>query len=146
MEDAARWVSWLEHHDYAWIIEVGSPIGHIRLDHVDVRDRRASLAIGIDDPARLGKGLGTDAIKLVEQYTFQQLGLHRLSVRVVAYNSRAIHAYEKCGFRVEGREREAAFVDGQWHDDVLMGVLDREYAAIDRDAVGEGHGQKGEGP
>ena len=40
-----------------------------------------------------------------------------LSVRVVAYNSRAIHAYEKCGFRVEGREREAAFVDGQWHDD-----------------------------
>jgi RimJ/RimL family protein N-acetyltransferase len=48
-------------------------------------------------------------------------------VRVVEYNARALRAYQKCGFVIEGREREAAFVDGTWFDDVMMGILDREY-------------------
>jgi hypothetical protein len=49
-EDAAkRRGQRLEDQDYAWIIEAGSLIGQIRLDRVDLRDRRASLAIGIED-------------------------------------------------------------------------------------------------
>jgi RimJ/RimL family protein N-acetyltransferase len=92
-------------HDYAWIIEVGSLIGHVRLARVDLRDRRASLAIGIEDFTCLGKGIGTEAIRLVQQYAFGELGLRRLSVRVVEYNHRAIRSYEKCGFVFEGRER-----------------------------------------
>ena len=67
---------------------------------------------------------------LVLQYAFEVLKLHRISVRVVEYNTRALRAYEKCGFVVEGREREAAFVDGTWHADVMMGILDREHAAL----------------
>jgi RimJ/RimL family protein N-acetyltransferase len=51
------------------------------------------------------------------------LGLHRLSVRVLAFNGRAIRAYQKCGFRIEGRERESAWIDGTWHDDLIMGLL-----------------------
>jgi RimJ/RimL family protein N-acetyltransferase len=128
MEEAASWVKSLINHGYAWIIDAGGLIGHIRLDRVDKRDRRASLAIGIDDPSRLGKGLGTGAIRLVQDHAFNSLCLHRLSLRVVAYNHRAIRAYEKCGFRIEGREREAALIDGEWCDDVMMGILDREYA------------------
>jgi RimJ/RimL family protein N-acetyltransferase len=104
-------------------------IGEIRLDRLDLRDRRASLAVGIEDPRRLGMGLGTEAIGLVLEYAFKVLKLHRISVRVVAYNLRAIRAYEKCGFVLEGSEREAALVDGQWHDDVMMAILDREYGA-----------------
>src|SRR5215472_7002636 len=127
-EDAAkRWVQRLLDQDYAWIIEAGHLIGEIRLDRVDLRDRRASLAIGIEDASQLGKGLGTEAILLVLGYAFDVLRLHRISVRVVDYNVRAIRAYQKCGFVVEGREREAAFVDGIWHDDVMMAILDREY-------------------
>jgi RimJ/RimL family protein N-acetyltransferase len=118
--------------DYAWIIEAGSLIGEIRLDRVNWRDRRASLAIGIEDASQLGKGLGSEAIALALGYAFNVLGLHRVSVRVVDYNLRAIRAYQKCGFVVEGREREAAFVDGIWHDDLMMGILDREYAEIQR--------------
>jgi RimJ/RimL family protein N-acetyltransferase len=76
------------------------------------------------------KGLGGEAIALVLGYAFNVLKLHRVSVRVVAYNLRAIRAYQKCGFVVEGREREAAFVDGIWHDDVMMAILDLEYAEI----------------
>jgi RimJ/RimL family protein N-acetyltransferase len=128
-DTARRWVERLRDQDYGWVIEADALIGQIRLDRVDLRDKRASLAVGIEDQARLGIGLGTEAIGLVLGYAFGVLGLHRVSARVVAYNERAIRAYEKCGFVREGREREAAFVDGAWHDDIMMGVLDREYAA-----------------
>jgi len=64
-EDAAkRWVQRLLGQDFAWIIEAGSLIGEIRLDRVDLRDRRANLAIGIEDANQLGKGLGSEAIAL----------------------------------------------------------------------------------
>jgi RimJ/RimL family protein N-acetyltransferase len=49
---------------------------------------------------------------------------------MVDYNLRAICAYLKCGFAIEGRARECAFVDGIWHDDAMMAVLDHEYAEI----------------
>jgi RimJ/RimL family protein N-acetyltransferase len=129
-KDAAqRWVQQLLDHDFAWVIESDGVIGHIRLDRLDPRDRRASLAVSIEDRAKLGIGLGTEAMRLVINYAFSVLKLHRLSVRVIKYNTRAIRAYEKCGFVIEGTEREAAFVDGTWHDDVIMGLLDRDYAA-----------------
>lgn len=126
-DNAERWVQKLQDHDYAWVIDVGQLIGAIRLDRVDLRDKRASLAVGIDDKLRLGMGLGAEAVRLVLQYAFDVLKLHRISVRVVEYNTRALRAYQKCGFVIEGREREAALVDGERHDDVMMGILNREY-------------------
>jgi RimJ/RimL family protein N-acetyltransferase len=135
-EDAAkRWVQRLLGQDYAWIIEAGSLIGEIRFDRVDLRDRRANLAIGIEDAGQLGKGLGSEAIALALGYSFNVLKLHRVSVRVVDYNLRATRAYQKCGFVIEGREREAALVDGAWHDDVTMAILDREYLAMQREGT-----------
>jgi RimJ/RimL family protein N-acetyltransferase len=131
-EAAKRWVGRLLDHDYAWIIEAGTLIGHVRLDRVHLRDRRASLAIGIDDSTQLGKGFGSEAIALVLGYAFNVLKLHRVSVRVVDYNLRAIRAYQRCGFVIEGRERESAFVDGIWHDDVMMAILEHEHAEIQR--------------
>lgn len=123
---ARRWVESIARHGHAWIIDAGGLVGHIRLDRIDARDRRASLAIGIDDPARLGKGIGTAALRLVRDYAFGPLGLHRLSLRVLADNERAIRAYRRCGFRIEGRERESALIDGHWHDDLIMGLLAHE--------------------
>ncbi|MNY63079.1 hypothetical protein D3C86_1999940 [compost metagenome] len=59
-------------------------------------------------------------------YAFSELKLHRVSLRVLAINKRAIRSYMKCGFQVEGRERETAFLDGKWHDDLIMGLLEHE--------------------
>src|SRR5258706_11984589 len=70
-EEARRWVQQLLDHDYAWVIESDTLIGHIRLDRLDLRDMRASLAIGIDAKAQLGIGLGTEAIGLVLDYAFR---------------------------------------------------------------------------
>ncbi len=125
--DAARWVEALSRHPHAWVVEHdGRLLGEARLDGVDSHDRRARLAIGFYDPARLGMGLGQEAVRLVLAHAFGPLGLHRVGLRVVAYNKRAIRCYRACGFVVEGRERDAARVGGAWHDDVMMGVLAHE--------------------
>jgi RimJ/RimL family protein N-acetyltransferase len=127
-ETAEATVKRLSEHPFAWVIEHAfKVIGEARLDRVDMQDRRASFAIGILDPQCLGKGIGTEAMRLVLRFAFDQLKLHRVSLRVLAYNHRAIRSYQKCGFVIEGYEREAAWVNGQWHDDVIMGLLDREF-------------------
>jgi hypothetical protein len=61
-EVARRWVGRFLDQDPAWIIEAGTLIGHVRLDHVDLKDKRASLAIGIDDSTQLGKGLSSELL------------------------------------------------------------------------------------
>lgn len=127
-EGVEDWVRWLMSHPHAWVIEKeGSLIGEIRLDNLNRADRRTSLALGLFDPSRLGQGIGPVAISLVLAYAFGTLNLHRVSLRVLVYNTRAIRAYEKCGFRVEGRERETAFVNNAWHDDLIMGILSHEF-------------------
>jgi RimJ/RimL family protein N-acetyltransferase len=134
--EAATWYRWLADHPCAWAIEQGRLIGDIRLDHINAQDRRASLAIGIADVAALGQGLGTEAIGLVVAHAFGAMGLHRLAVRVLAFNARAVRAYEKCGFRVEGREREAVLIDGAWYDDLIMGLLADEACSPARECPG----------
>lgn len=99
----------------------------MRLDNINRADRRANFAIGIFDPCRLGKGLGTAVIKRVLAYAFDELALHRVSLRVLAFNERAITAYLKSGFSIEGRERESALIDGEWHDDIMMGILAADF-------------------
>ncbi|MDR6103393.1 RimJ/RimL family protein N-acetyltransferase [Agrobacterium larrymoorei] len=127
--DAAEsWVKQLENNPHAWAIEVeGRLVGEIRLHGMSVQDRRASMAIGIYAPTLLGLGIGTEAIHLLLRHAFTELKLHRIGVRVLAYNDRAIRAYSKCGFVLEGRERETAFVDGKWHDDLIMGLISADY-------------------
>ncbi|MDG4884988.1 GNAT family protein [Mesorhizobium sp. WSM4884] len=124
--DAEAAIRFIEEQEYAWVIDAGHFIGHVRLHSLDRHDKRASLAIGIDDPAYLGKGYGAEAVKLVLTYAFTH-DWHRVSARVLATNAGAIACYRKCGMIEEGREREAAFVNGTWQDDIIMGVLDRGF-------------------
>lgn len=131
-EEAEAWLARLIDHPWAWVIEhEARAVGELRLDGINTHDRRASLAIGINDPALLGQGLGTEALLLAIGYAFGPLGLHRLSVRVVEYNTRAIRAYRKCGFVLEGRERQAAQVGRQRYDDLIMGLLATEWPGPD---------------
>lgn len=64
------------------------------------------------------------------RYAFAELDLHRVDLRVLDFNVRAIAAYEKCGLQREGIERESASVGDEWHDDVRMSVLEQDYRAL----------------
>ncbi len=129
-EAVERWLDALRAHPHAWIVEhEGRLLGEARLDGLNEHDGRARLAIGLYDPTKLGIGLGREAVRLVLAHAFDVLGLHRVDLRVLAYNIRAIRCYESCGFVVEGRERESALVDGTRHDDLIMGILASERRA-----------------
>jgi len=115
-----------------WAVEAdGELAGGVSLFDLREDGRKARLGIGMYAPRFVGRGLGSGAIRLVLRHAFGTLGMHRVELKVLADNARAIAAYRACGFVEEGRERESCFVEGSWHDDVVMGVLDREFAALE---------------
>ena len=130
-EQARAWVENIASHPAAWVMEYqGRAIGEILLDNFVEADKRAGLIIGILDPACIGKGLGTEAIRAIAEFAFDSLGLHKLSMRVLAFNTRAIRAYERVGFVREGIERESALIGDTWQDDVIVGLLKRDFDAL----------------
>lgn len=127
-EQAKAWVENIAGHPATWVMEwQGRAIGEILLDNFVEADKRAALIIGILAPEAIGKGLGTEAITAIAEFAFDTLHLHKLSMRVLAFNTRAIRAYERVGFIREGLERESALIGGVWHDDVIVGLLKRDF-------------------
>ena len=106
----------------------GTHIGNIELMDIDSHHRHAELGIVIGEKAYWGQGYGSDAIHTLLHFGFQEMNLHRIYLRVYEDNARGIRAYEKCGFRHEGRLREANFRQGKYHDELVMGILMHEFA------------------
>ncbi|MEU6788070.1 GNAT family N-acetyltransferase [Nonomuraea angiospora] len=101
-------------------------IGSVRLRDAEPETGAAELDLRIGDKEYWGRGYATDTVKVICRYGFAEMRLHRIRLSVVAENAAAIRVYEKVGFVVEGREREAFRRDGTWHDMVLMGLLEGE--------------------
>ena len=59
----------------------------------------------------------------------ERIGLHRVGLSVFEFNVRAVRSYEKAGFTIEGRHREAIVRDGERHDELTMGILATEWRA-----------------
>ena len=97
----------------------GKIIGHVQLHSIDWQDRSAELGLGFARVSDRGKGYGTNALQLIISYAFDHLGLHRLAANPVAFNSPAIRVLEKCGFQLEGHQRDAFFFGGRWYDRVI---------------------------
>ncbi|MFB7507083.1 GNAT family N-acetyltransferase [Streptomyces broussonetiae] len=107
----------------------GELLGEVVLYDVD-RQARSCTFRTLIGPRGRGRGVGTEATRLIVGHAFEQLGLHRVRLEVYGHNARARRVYEKVGFVVEGVRREAALRDGVWVDEVVMAVLDREWAAL----------------
>ena len=107
-----------------WAVEhEGRFVGTTGLHSLREDDRKAQFAIGLLDRRCWGMGLGAEVTRAVVRHGFEEVGLHRIGLKVFAHNERAIRCYRRCGFVEEGREREAAYVGGAWRDDVIMGIL-----------------------
>lgn len=119
--------------DAMFVIEVrepggsGLPIGSCGLHRLNLPNRSAELGILIGEKEYWGRGFGREAMNLLCSYGFQQLNLNRIGLEVYEYNARAIRCYERVGFRLEGRRREARFWDGRHWDVLQMGILAREW-------------------
>lgn len=86
----------------------GDFIGNIEL--MDVQGREAELGIAIT-AAKQERGYGTEAIRRLLEYGFRELGLDRVALKAFAFNARAIHVYEKCGFREYRRTEEEVYME-----------------------------------
>lgn len=108
-----------------------SPVGLAILRGDRTRDRSLELSLLIGEPERWGQGLGTDALETLIDLCFDQWGVHRLTARSEAGNERAHRWLRRAGFQHEGTLREASFYDGQFHDQLIFGLLasDREETA-----------------
>lgn len=115
------------------VLENDHLVGFIGLNDIQWNHGDCWIGIGIGDRDYWGKGYGTDAMRVVLRYAFDELNLYRVTLGVFAYNPRAIRSYEKAGFRMEGVERSAVQRDGSRADIYIMGLLREEWEALYND-------------
>ncbi len=117
-------------------------IGNIHLTDIDWVSRHACIGIFMGEPQHWSKGYGQQAMRLLLRHAFDDLGLYRLYLTVLADNLRAIRVYEKCGLVVEGRLRQHAYKRGQFKDLIFMGICvnDPRPTHLIEDSIGDkGH-------
>lgn len=109
-----------------YIIEdkkTGKPVGSVYYRDVDHDFNSAEYGIFIGDESARGKGLGTETARLFTDFGFKTLGLHRISLRVLAENTPARRSYAAAGFQEEGTFRDMVRLDGVYHDVVFMAKI-----------------------
>lgn len=104
----------------------GNVVGEVVLNGWDPGNESCNFRILLV-PGSYGRGLGTEATRLIVGYGFESLGLHRISLEVYAFNPRARRAYEKAGFVAEGVLRDALLWEGERVDATVMSVLAPEW-------------------
>lgn len=100
----------------------GELVGVCGLEGIDGRNRSAVLGIWIGRPF-WDRGYGTDATRTLCRFGFREMNLQRIGLLVYDTNPRARRAYEKVGFKEEGRRRRAQYVGGTYVDAIEMGLL-----------------------
>ena len=112
-------------------------VGTCAFSQLDGENGSALYHITIGESDAWGHGYGTEATQLMLDHAFGTLGLHRIALYVFEFNERAIRAYKRCGFVVEGRSRESIWRDGRWWDEMAMSVLESDWRAR-RDGLAPG--------
>ena len=124
-------------HDYLFLIHTLQEdrlIGFIGLDGISWSHGDCWVFIALGERDTWGKGYGTDAMRIMLRYAFQELNLHRVGLLVFEYNPRAIRSYEKAGFQPEGRIRGMMRREGRRWDWLMMGILHSEWLQLQQES------------
>jgi RimJ/RimL family protein N-acetyltransferase len=120
---------WLENAqkngDYSFAIvsaETDKAIGSIGLFDIKHVHRTATVGLFIGDAENRGKGLGTEAMKLIVGYSFDVLNLRNIMLNVYEFNENAYKSYIKAGFKEIGRRRKAHYHNNEYHDIIFMDI------------------------
>lgn len=136
-EDLERWYATRGAHDDRLDLAVveratGETTGEVVLNGLDVHNRSCGFRIALFGHRFFGRGLGTEASRMILAHAFETVGVHRVSLEVYAFNPRARHVYEKLGFVYEGTKRQALCWQGEWVDAHLMAMLADDWALARR--------------
>ena len=110
-------------------------IGSIGLHQLNLKDREGTLGIAIGEKDYWGQSYGTEAVRLIVCYAFEQMNLHRISSSVFSFNKRSLNMHKKVGFIQEGLRRKAIFKNGQYWDMIEFGMLESEWKSIETEKL-----------
>ncbi|HNM37533.1 MAG TPA: GNAT family protein, partial [Anaerolineales bacterium] len=135
MQDEMNWFEGLskrDSHEKPFAIEIRKGkawklIGNCGVFGIEFTNRNAELGIMIGDKSEWNKGYGAEAMSLLQRHCFETLNLNRVYLRVYEENVPAVRAYEKAGFVLEGRQRQAVYKKGKYEDVLFMSVLRSEW-------------------
>lgn len=105
-----------------WDVADDKQIGSVLLQDIDTDNRTCELGIFIAYEDYLGGGRGREAAELIIKYGFEQLHMHKIYLRVLADNERAIRSYEHAGFVKERLAHDEVFIDGEPVDVIFMAI------------------------
>ena len=125
----------MEADDQSYVFEIHLAendryIGNCGIHGVKLPERTGEIGILIGEKDCWNQGLGRDALLTLMRFGFQTQGMHRLQIKSVAENERALHLYPSLGFVEVGREREAQYLHGAFRDDVVWDLLEDEWRAL----------------
>ena len=104
----------------------GEAVGTIGLKDIDHHTGNCEIGLWLASEFH-GRGYGTEASRLLTDYAFRELRMHRVLARVLATNGASAGIWEKLGFEEEGVHRDEAFKDGEYVDVRYFGVLADEW-------------------
>jgi len=99
------------------------PVGSIYLQNFEEEHKKAEWGIYLGEERAYGKGIGTEAAKLVLNYAFTALGMHKVVSRVLARNKASIRMNEKAGYVREAYLKDELFLEGRYEDLILFGAI-----------------------
>ncbi|MFW9875910.1 MAG: GNAT family N-acetyltransferase [Candidatus Thorarchaeota archaeon] len=102
-------------------------IGNCGIHRIDWKNRVGEVGITIGEKEYQNKGYGTEAMELLIDYAFKTVNLHRIELYTYDFNIGALKSYKKVGFIEEGRRRQFVWINGSYHDAILMGILAEEW-------------------
>ncbi|EIT84469.1 aminoglycoside N6'-acetyltransferase [Fictibacillus macauensis ZFHKF-1] len=105
-------------------------IGELSILDIDQENKKAGFRIALNSMALTGQGYGTEAIKVILPFVFEELQLNRLQLEVFDHNLRGITAYEKVGFVKEGVLRDSLNFEGKYADEIIMALLKKDYTQL----------------
>ena len=104
-------------------------VGFARLYWIEWSNAGGFVQLGIGDPNDRRHGYGSEVLRLLLRYAFDELNLYRLTAAIPEYNPVGLHLFSKAGFVEEVRRRKALDRDGRRWDMIHMGLLHEEWDA-----------------
>ncbi len=102
-------------------------IGNIKIGPINWIHRFGDVSLLIGEKAYWGKGIATEAIRLVTAFGFQNLNLHKIKAGCYADNLGSKNAFLKVGYKIEGTLRKQFFSNGEYQDSYILGILNDEF-------------------
>ena len=99
------------------------PLGCVYLQHFDRVNNKAESGIFLGEPEAFGRGIGKEACRMIIEYGFNDLNLHKIVARALSYNEASVRTHEAAGFKKEALLKDDVLIDGKYYDVIFFGVV-----------------------